>query len=552
MKRTGLVNIVRGQFEPRVSLRKPVNVGVIAELAAERFGRVPIYADQPFAWDPLQRTELDYVEFATLVAEMSAAMKAAGVRSGDRVAIVKTPNYDIQALAWAAARIGAVPAMLSAYLDPDIVNILLERLNARFLITDGPVAERAGLTPKRLAALGTTAIGPVEGGIPVQELWGGTVPAPTPRRDHEPMMITHTSSTTGVSKLAEASATGVTFTARIEAGVPFAHSSHELFASVISHVHVRATVTQMAAFSRGTPLLGIARPDDETILRLFSRHRPTIVEAHPNTFVGWERLVHHPDAPFSNIRIFFNTFDAIHPRTIRALLGASQRRLPLWMQAYGMTEALVVSLGAYTKRTAPRETSRRSRRIGWPAPGVRVRIADPATGERRKSQSEPGMIQVCSPAIALSFVGTPEKYRQRRHGKWFDTGDWGRRSRWGQVEVLDRVADRIDGVESCLWIEDVLLDRIPGAREIVVVPDEHGTPVPVVCMSEGASLDPETWRAASRGLTGLGEPFEVKPADLRWTATVKPRRYLLTDMIKRRHNGRSTTVAPEVLLREGA
>jgi len=103
VRRTGLVNIVRGQFEPRVSLRKPVNVGLLAELAAERFGRVPIHVDQPFAWDPMQRDELDYLEFATLVGEMSAALKAAGVKPWDRVAIVKTPNYDIQALAWAAA-----------------------------------------------------------------------------------------------------------------------------------------------------------------------------------------------------------------------------------------------------------------------------------------------------------------------------------------------------------------------------------------------------------------------------------------------------------------
>jgi acyl-coenzyme A synthetase/AMP-(fatty) acid ligase len=546
------MKIVRGQFEPRVSLRKPLNVGLIAELAAEKFGRVPIHTDQPFAWDPQQRTELDYVEFARLVGEMSGALKAAGVRPWDRVAIVKTPNYDIQALAWAAARIGAIPAMISAHLDPDITGILLERLDARFLVTDETVAARAGLTPKRLAGLGCTAIGPVAGGIPVEELWGGPVPAATPRRDDEPMMITHTSSTTGISKLAEASATGLTFTARIEAGVPFAHASHELFASVISHVHVRAAVTQMAAFSRGTPLLGIAQPDDETILRLFSKHRPTIVEAHPNAYVGWEHLAAHPDAPFSNIRIFFNTFDAIHPRTIRTLLDASERRFPVWMQAYGMTEALVVSLGAYTRRTVPRESSRRSRRIGWPAPGVHVRIADPATGERRDSQSEPGMIQVKSPAIALSFVGTPDKYEERRHGEWFDTGDWGRRGRWGQVEVLDRVADRIDGVESCLWIEDVLLDRIPQAEEIVVVPDERGKPVPVICMGDGVVLDAETWRAASSGLTGLGEPFEVTPDELQRTATVKARRYLLTEMIKARRDGRESAVAPEVLLRDGA
>jgi len=84
------------------------------------------------------------------------------------------------------------------------------------------------------------------------------------------------------------------------------------------------------------------------------------------------------------------------------------------------------------------------------------------------------------------------------------------------------------------------------------VPDEHGAPVPVVCMGSGKSLDAETWRAASAGISGLGQPFEVTPDELQRTATVKARRYLLTEMIKGRHNGHPTAVAQEVLLRDGA
>jgi fatty acid CoA ligase FadD22 len=481
---------------------------------------------------------------------MSGVLQAAGVKRWDRVVILKSPNYDVQALAWAAARIGAIPALISARLDPDIINILLERLQARFIITDSDVAQHARLDAARLRALSCRALARIDGGIPVEDLWGGPVPAPSPLKDDEPMMITHTSSTTGVSKLAEASAKGVTFSALLESIFPFVHSSDELFASAISHVHVRGAVTQLASFSRGTPVLGIGKPDEDTILNLFSRYRPTVVEAHPNAFMSWERLVDHPSGPFSSVRVFFNTFDAMHPRTIRRLLDGSKRAFPVWLQCYGMTEVQVVSVRVYTKRSAGRLSGRDSRSVGWPVPGVRVRIADPETGQPRSSQTEPGMIQAKTPARALSFVGTPEKFSQRRHGKWFDTGDWGRMGRWRQVEVLDRVADRIDGVESCLWIEDVLLDRIPDAEEIVVVPDGRSQPVPVICMRDGKSLDADAWRLASAGITGLAEPFEVDPGELRRTATVKARRYLLTEMIK--NNGRSEAVRPEVVLREGA
>ncbi|GAB3442012.1 class I adenylate-forming enzyme family protein [Actinophytocola sediminis] len=552
-RRTTVPKMLRAQFAPkRVSLFKPVNVGLMAELAANRHGRVPIYLDQPFTWDPQQRIELDYVEVATLVEQMSAALAQAGVTKRDRVVILKSPNYDIQSLAWAAARIGAIPALLSARLDPNILQILLERIDARFIVTDPEVAARVGLTAQRLRELNCTAIASIDGGIPVADLWGGPIPAANPGRNDEPMMITHTSSTTGVSKLAEASATGVGFSAFMESVFPFLHSPEDLFASVISHVHVRAAVTQQAAFSRGTPLLGIGGHDDATIVDLFSRYRPTLVEGHPNAYVGWEKQIDHPSSPFASVRLFMNTFDAIHPRTIRRLLEASQRANPVWYQCYGMTEVQVVTVRPYTLGSTKRAGDRDSRSVGWMVPGVRARIADPDTGRRRADQGEPGMIQVKSRARALSFVGTPEKYWDRRHGKWFDTGDWGRKGKAGQLEVLDRVADRIAGVDSCLQLEDVLMSRIPDAEEIVVVPDEQGVATPVVCMRDGKVLDPQTWDTASAGLAGLGKPFEVTPEQLLHTATVKPRRYLITEMIKNHRLGTSEPIRQDVVLRDGA
>jgi acyl-coenzyme A synthetase/AMP-(fatty) acid ligase len=314
---------------------------------------------------------------------------------------------------------------------------------------------------------------------------------------------------------------------------------------------VRAAVTQQASFSRGTPVLGIGNPVDETIVRLFERYRPTIIEAHPNQFLGWERIIDDPADPFATIRLFLNTFDAIHPRTIRKLLDASKRSFPLWFNCYGMTETQVVSVRGYTRGMARRPAAPDDRSVGWPVPGVRVRIADPETGERRRNQREPGMIQVKTRARALSFVGTPEKFSERRHGKWFDTGDWGRRGRWGQIDVLDRIADRIDNVESCLGIEDVLLDRIPDAEEIVVVPDGDGNAAVVVCMRDGATLTDDAWRAASAGIPGISGPYVMTQRELHRTATVKARRYLLTELIKS-GDLRGTVTRPEVVLREGA
>jgi len=554
-RRTGPVRLATGLLTPRrVSLRKPVNVGVMAELAANKFGRsVPLYLDRPFSWDLQQRLELDYVDVAEMIEQYSAALAEIGVRRWDRVAIIKSPNYDVQSLAWAASRIGAIPALLSARLDPNIANVLLDRLQPRVIVTDAEVAREIGIDAARAKALSSRIIAPIPGGVPIEELSNAPVPPATPLKDDEPMMITHTSSTTGISKLGETCARAVTFSALREAVFPAVHAPSELFASAISHVHVRGAITQLASMSRGTPVLGISQLDETTFLELMQRYRPTIIESHPNAFLDWERLADHESKPFASVRIFFNTFDAIHPRTIARLLGASERRGAVWLQCYGMTEVQVVTARPYTRRTLRTLDQPGSRSVGVEVPGVRARIADPMTGRRRRRQGNPGMIQVKTPAQVISFVGTPEKFSERRHGKWFDTGDWGRRGAWHQLEVLDRVADRIDGVDSCLRVEDILLARLPGAEEVVVVDDGVGRAVPVICMRNGQSLDPERWRAAADGLGELREPLEINAEELRRTATAKPRRYLLTELIKSREIGAPQTLDDlTATLREGA
>lgn len=483
---------------------------------------------------------------------MSAVLKAAGVQRWDRVAIVKSGNYDVLALAQAVARIGGIPALLSPGLDPDIVNILLQRLDARFVITDEDVAKRASLSAARLGALNCTAIAPIEGGLSVADLWGSYIPSPSPLRADDPMMITHTSSTTGVSKLVEHSPRTAAFGVWIETIVPFVHTHHDLFASSIAHVHARGVCAIMSSLCRGTALLGIGNPDEDTIVSLFSRYRPTLVEAHPNDYMKWEKHVDDPSRPFASVRVYINNFDAIHPRTVRSLLSASKRAFPVWFQSYGQSETLPMTVNMYTRGSSARVRDDGLRSVGWPVPRVAIRIVDPETGKKRTDQTQPGKIQAKTPGRALGFVGTPEKFSERRHGKWFDTGDWGRKGRYGQVELLDRAADRIEGVESCLRIEDVLLDRFPEADEIVVVPGAQGKPVPVVCLDEGKRLDAEAWRAAVAGIAGLGEPFLVTPENLPRTATLKSRRYLLSEMAKGGGPVQPGQVSRRIALRDGA
>ena len=54
-----------------------------------------------------------------------------------------------------------------------------------------------------------------------------------------------------------------------------------------------------------------------------------MLEATPPAFVRWQSLAAAPDNPFRDVRLYINTFDAIHPPTVRTYLAATRRRLPL-------------------------------------------------------------------------------------------------------------------------------------------------------------------------------------------------------------------------------
>jgi acyl-CoA synthetase (AMP-forming)/AMP-acid ligase II len=90
---------------------------------------------------------------------------------------------------------------------------------------------------------------------------------------------------------------------------------------------------------------------------------------------------------------------------------------------------------------------------------------------------------------------------------WWPMGDVGRVLADGSLELLDRIIDHVEGVESLLVAEDRLLDRFPGLVEIILVPNGSGGLDAVACPAPGRALSVEGLLDAAREL-GLG-PVQV-------------------------------------------
>ncbi|QOV36092.1 acyl-CoA synthetase [Streptomyces ferrugineus] len=500
-------------------------LGPVFRRAADRHGAVFVTLDRPLDVRPDLGVDLSYPVLADVVDELSGRLWAAGVRPSEQVAVHKTDNVDIVLLTCAVSRIGAVPVLLSPTLAGPVAGQLLARLRRPWLITDrakleGPLAEVA------LPAGRTLSVDDAPGADPLEKYAGAEPAAPVRLHPREPALITHSSGTTGVPKLAVHCANTMwnRLVPQQAMGWP---TRGETAALHMSFVHSRFYHLLGVLLHFGSPLVLITDPAPDKVAPLLVRHRPGIVETHPNTFVLWEELADAPGAPLSRVRSYGSTFDAIHPRTVRRLLDASKRRTPWLIQLYGQSETGPVAFQWFTRRSAARADGRR---VGTGIPGfTRVRVTD-AEG-RRVAPGTPGRIEARTRGRILTYLGMQDRYDRQLDDGWWEMGDMGYRSRLGALHLIDREIDQIDAVHSNLEVEDTLMSRLEELREIVIVPGVDREPVPVVCVRGERPLDPERWRRATADLPAMAEPRQWRFEELPMTATWKVKRVEITRML---------------------
>ncbi|GAB2835171.1 class I adenylate-forming enzyme family protein [Lentzea nigeriaca] len=502
-------------------------IGQMFREAATRHGAVPVVLDRPLDVAPDAGLNHTYRSLADLVDRLADQLWTAGVRPASHVAIHKRDNADIALLACAVSLIGAVPVLLSPGLDATAAGILLSRLDRPLLVTDDVTLERlahtdiAGLTSKRVLVTGV-----FPGAVTLDGLEVAGRAKPVRLHPEEPAMITHSSGTTDVPKLAVHCARAL-WNRLVPQKIMAVPLRGETAAFCMSFVHSRFYHALGTFLSGGSRLLLLVDHEPASVGPLLARWQPGVVETHPNTFVLWEDLADAPGAPLRNVRCFGSTFDAIHPRTVQRLLGASRRRGKYLMQLYGQSETGPVAARVFTARGAARGNGRL---VGIGLPGfTRVRITDDA-GVPVPSGTV-GHIEAHTRGRILTYQGAQDRFDAQLNGRWWRMGDMGSRSWWGGLHLIDREIDRIDDVDSNLRIEDVLMSRLDELREVVVVPGADGVAVPVVCTRTGAPLAPTRWERATADLPALAAPLQWAFDDLPRTSTWKIKRVTLARLI---------------------
>lgn len=531
-------------------------LGMLPDLAASKHGDTPFLSDRP--WTSYGHPVTDITGFAAAVHDYADRFWAAGIRSGDVVAVVQRNHIELQALACGLSRIGALPVLLSIGIEPAELVECLTRLEEPALVLDAASVQRlrdkrhaiAALTRRVLYLTPADERAAADDAATVDSSW--TVPTPdraahqpSPRHDDEWAVVTHTSGTTDVPKLAAHSTNslyGVIATQiQSQTLVSRRYGDVALSAKYLSFVHARCCSIVLAFLEVATPILAISDPTPEAVRRLLLAHRADSVETHPNIFIQWEQIAAHPSRPFGPVRRFLSTFDAIHPRTVRAMLDGSDQPDAYYVQAYGQTES-----GAVTMRQVGRAevASYRPRDVGRPVPMAQVRVVD-ATGQPVPA-GQAGLIESCTPGRFRAYVGRPpapvDEY-------WWPMGDIGRLNGDGSLELLDRITDHADGTDSLLEIEDRVLDNLPDLVEFVLLKDVAGNKlVAVACPRAGSSPDLARLGATLAKNSLHDVPVYLMPwDDLPVTGSCKVRRPTLRTRL-----ASPGTPAPVVLPAEGS
>ncbi|WP_133486034.1 malonate--CoA ligase [Aliiroseovarius marinus] len=183
------------------------------------------------------------------------------------------------------------------------------------------------------------------------------------------------------------------------------------------------------------------------------------------------------------------------------------------LERYGMTETNMNTSNPY-------DGERRAGTVGFPLPGVEVKVCDPTSGEVLPD-GEIGVLEVRGDNVFAGYWQMPEKTAEElREDGWFITGDLAMIDPDGYVTIVGRGKDLIITGGFNVYPKEIegVIDELPGVLESAVIGVPHEDfgegVVAVVVAQEGAALDETSVKAGvAESLAKFKQPKRVVVVD---------------------------------------
>ena len=413
---------------------------------------------------------------------LAGALRALGVETGDRVAVLLPQRAEVMVAHLAALKLGAVVLPLFTLFGEDALAFRLADSGAKVVVTDADQAAKVrGVAAPALAAIvviGEVGAGERCGGRSVlrweDAIGHDPIAAPVPVGAEDPAVMIYTSGTTGPPK-------GALHAHRFLIGhLPCVELSLERFPqpgdvgwSPADWAWIGALMDlAMPCLFHGVPLVAQRmRKFDATAAWRLMVEEGVSVAFLPPTALKLMRQVEVPEG--HRLRAVNTGGESLAPDLLDwgdRMVGAAFNEL------YGQTECNLVvcsSRGLGVRRPGA---------IGREVPGHEVAVLGPDGGRVATGEMGEICVRAPDPVMFLGYWNQPEKTAQKLRGGWLRTGDLGRMDADGYVTFEARDDDVITSagyrigpteIENCLTGEpDVVMAGavgVPGAERPEVV-----------------------------------------------------------------------------------
>ncbi|WP_367573064.1 non-ribosomal peptide synthetase [Streptomyces globisporus] len=519
----------------------PATLGELFDAAAHRDPAAT--AVTQCALDGATRS-LAYGELAGEKDALASALRAAGVRPGQRVAVAVPRSLEqVVALVAVVTAGGAYVPLDLAYPDERLEYILADAAPQVVLVD----REQQGRFTALLEKAGVTARVLVQG----EDLPQAPGPAAPDVRPGDPAYVIYTSGSTGRPKGVVVPHSAVTtLLANTRPGMDFGPA--DVWVQFHSFSFDFAVWELWGALVHGGELLvpeyGLTRSPVD-FHRLVRERGVTVLNQTPSAFHQFIEADLHAEEPVTSLRRIVFGGEALDLGRLRGWVERHGTRTPELVNMYGITETTV----HVTHRVLTDEDFSRgdgASPIGGPIPGLTVHLLDDRL--RPVPPGRVGAIYVAGDQVSLGYLGRPGLTAGRfvanpfaaDGSRMYHTGDLARRTLDGELEFAGRADDQVQ-----LKGFRVELGEVESAvREVAGVVD-----VAVTVADSGDHLVAHVVGEPSADLTGLLAaklpahmvPGRVLPTDaLPLTVNGKLDRKALTERAARQDAPRDEATPP--------
>ena len=451
---------------------------------ANLFSRLFDKLDDPtrLAIEELDGTRISYADLVARAGQMANVLVSRGVKTGDRVAAQTEKSVPALVLYLATVRAGAVYLPLNTAYTLNELEYFIGDAEPSLVVCDPAKAEGIGKIAAKVGAKVETLGADGKGSLTEAAAKASPQFTTVPRQNDDLAAILYTSGTTGRSKGAMLSHDNLASNSLSLVGYwRFTRDDILIHALPIYHTHGLFVASNVTLFARAS-MIFLPKFDPDLILKLMTR--ATVMMGVPTFYT---RLLQNPDLSkesTKHMRLFVSGSAPLLADTHREWSARTGHAV---LERYGMTETNMNTSNPYDGDRVPGA-------VGFPLPGVSLRVTDPETG-KELAREEIGMIEVKGPNVFKGYWRMPEKTKSEfRDDGFFITGDLGKIDGQGYVHIVGRGKDLVISGGFNVYPKEIEseIDAMPGVIESAVIGVPHadfgeGVTAVVVC-SKGAPV----------------------------------------------------------------